>query len=354
MTQPAGKSSASTVAEQAADWIIRRDRGLTASECEAFTRWQSLDPRHAAEFERLARTWSDLDVIAANPGLEMLADDMVARAHLRRARRNLPRAVTLSFAAAAAVVVGVASWVQRSSIEHERPSLSANGQYRVLASTAQRTILPDGSTAELNGASRIEVEFTPSERRVQLVEGEAHFIVTENPTRPFLVTAGSVSVRAVGTAFNVRLSPGSVEVLVTEGKVELNTPATSDQLVASSETAAASALVQGQRAVVSLDRPASAPSVAIGEVGQTEMDDALGWQSTRLVFSNTPLDEVVQGFNQYNSRRLMIGDSKLKQRTLTGIFRADNLDGFVRLLKASVDVRAERRTADEIVLLPLR
>ena len=262
--------------------------------------------------------------------------------------------VSLAFATAAALVIGVTSWSRFVSPEHERPAGRTQERYRVLASTVQRMDLPDGSVAELNGASRIEVDFTSTMRRVSLLEGEVHFIVVGNPERPFFVTAGPVTVRAVGTAFNVRLDRASIEVLVTEGKVALENadPPRSSFDVAAIVTESP-ALVQGQRAVINLS-PAAPKKVAIGDVGPAEMDNALGWQSTRLVFNNTPLDEVVEGFNRYNSHRLTIGDPKIRHRTLTGVFRADNLEGFVRLLQASVDVRAEVRDPIETVLLPVR
>jgi transmembrane sensor len=219
----------------------------------------------------------------------------------------------------------------------------------------QRNTLADGSVAELNGTSRIEVDYSAAERRVRLVEGEAHFVVEKDPDRPFFVTAGTVIVRAVGTAFNVRLESATVEVLVTEGKVKLEQSGSATTPVAdSSFVEATPSLIQGQRAVINLVRVDAPAKVEINEVNPSEMTDALGWQSTRLVFNNTPLDEVIAGFNQYNTHRLTLGDARLRGRTLTGVFRADNLDGFVRLLQASVDVKAAPRTPTETVLLPVR
>ena len=60
--------------------------------------------------------------------------------------------------------------------------------------------LDDGTVVELNGGAEIEVQFTAAERRLRLVRGEAHFQVAKNPLRPFVVEAGGVAVRAVGTA----------------------------------------------------------------------------------------------------------------------------------------------------------
>ena len=89
-------------------------------------------------------------------------------------------------------------------------------------------------------------------------------------------------------------------------------------------------------------------------VGRAEMEKALGWQNTRLEFQDTPLDEAIAGFNRYNTRQLTLGDPALRRRRLSGTFRADNLEGFLRVVRFTVDVKAEVRTPAETVLLPIR
>jgi transmembrane sensor len=343
------------VAQTAAEWVTRRDRGLTPPEQLAFDAWRAADPRHEIEMERLGATWRDLDSIRSAPELEAMADAVVSRARAAQRHRRRLRFVAGALSAAAALAVAFVAWDRYSLWAGGNSAVAVTENYRVIASTMERTVLPDGSVAELNGPSRIELDFTPAERRVRLVEGEAHFVVVPDADRPFFVTAGPVTVRAVGTAFNVRFENASVEVLVTEGKVKLQSAGTEAvQQAGASLSDEAPALVQGQRAVISLSATSTPANVAIAEVNSGEIIDSLGWQSTRLVFSNTPLDEVVAGFNQYNAHQLRLGDSRLRSRTLTGEFRADNLEGFVRLLRASVDVRAERQAASEIVLLPMR
>ena len=56
----------------------------------------------------------------------------------------------------------------------------------------QRARLDDGSTLELNAASAVRVQFTASERHVQLEAGEAHFAVAHDTARPFIVSAGGI------------------------------------------------------------------------------------------------------------------------------------------------------------------
>ncbi len=65
----------------------------------------------------------------------------------------------------------------------------------------------------LNTNSRVEIRFTPEQRNVRLLAGQAWFQVAKNPNRPFVVEAGNRRVTALGTAFDVRLdSRESVQV----------------------------------------------------------------------------------------------------------------------------------------------
>jgi len=181
--------------------------------------------------------------------------------------------------------------------------------------------------------------------------------VAKNPARPFYVTAGPVTVRAVGTAFDVRLGAAAVEVLVTEGKVRVDDNVKGVSLLSAVPAAgeAGGVLRAGQRVVVNLAEVVDDSTAArVADVTPGEIEQALAWQATRLVFNDTPLDEVVTAFNRYNEHRLVIGDPLVSTRRITGVFRADNLDGFTRLLEGGVDVRAERNGNGEIVLRAVR
>lgn len=353
-------ASRDRVADAASEWVVRRDRGLTAEEQRELARWLAADPRHEAEFRRLSVTWAGLEALSGQADLELMAEQVVARARRRRTQRRVVAFGSVALAAAAALAVAFLPSRDRDS-RADAPRVVAQAEaVQVVASTVRRMPLPDGSVAELNGSSRIEIEFTAAERRVRLLDGEAHFVVAKDATRPFLVAAGPLAVRAVGTAFNVRLGSAAVEVLVTEGKVQLQhtipaTPAMAAPAIPV-EPPAASALVAGQRAVVATERPSrtAEPMMAIDQVDEAEIEKELGWQNTRLVLLNTPLAEVVEAFNRFNERKLVIGDPSLRARALTGVFRADNLEGFVRLLSASSDVKAEPRGEHELVLLPTR
>lgn len=358
MTHPA--DTVSDIAQAAAEWVIRRDRGLSPVEKADFEAWHSADPKHREEFARIASGWNSLDRLAPAPVLSAAADAVLLRVQARQSHRHVIVMAGGLLATAACLALGAFLWL--------RPVAPAAGNYQVIASTSREIHLPDGSLATLNGDSRIETDYTATERRIRLVRGEVLFTVAKNPARPFLVTAGPITVRAVGTAFNVRLGASAVEVLVTEGKVRVDDHegrsllGSEDRGQASTLSPAAlqssgpSILAAGQRVVVNLAAVVDVSTQArIATVAPAEMEQSLAWQSTRLVFNDTPLDEVVVAFNRYNPQHpLALGDRELASRRITGMFRADNLDGFVRLLEAGVDVKAETNGDGETVLRAAR
>ncbi len=215
-------------------------------------------------------------------------------------------------------------------------------------------VLADGTVVELNGAAVIVSNFTATERRVRLEHGEAHFTVTKDPARPFTVTAAGVTVRAVGTAFNVRLADSAVEVLVTEGQVRLqplppplasgHTGPTPPALPAVAERM----LAARQRAVVSTTPSAAAPEIATLTPG--EIERVLAWQHRLLDFTATPLGEIVAAFNRRNATQIVLADPALAALRVSASLRSDNVLGFVKMLETGFGVRAERRGDAEILL----
>jgi transmembrane sensor len=336
----------------AAEWLVRRDRGLTPAQQDAFHQWLAARPAHRAAFERHRRLWRDFDALAqwrpehaAEPN-----PDLLARPRRRRLGRWL---APLGLAAAAALALAVG-----------RPRAPAVAAPAVIEAAGYRQErLPDGSTLDLNRGAHVVVQFAPAERRVLLVAGEAQFTVAKDAARPFIVRAGGVEVRAVGTAFHVRLDAAAarIDVLVTEGRVALAQmervepgapgaihPA-SPEPVRWGQRAPPTELAAGERATIPL-APAAEPVIAAAT--PLEIAERLDWKPRLLDFDATPLVEVVAAFNRRNpaAPRLVVGDPALAALPVVGSIRSDNTEGFVRLLEATMGVRAERPAPGEIVL----
>jgi transmembrane sensor len=322
-------------AQAAADWLVKRDRGLAAAEQDEFLQWLAADPRHGEWFALHRRVVGDFTCLAQwrpehsdEPNPNLLAP-------LRRS----PRPRTLVSLAVAAGVAVLALWWRPVDLLSSRGATTpaASGGY------AQRS-LEDGSVVELNRGAVIDVRYTGAERRVTLLRGEALFTVEKNARRPFIVHARGVDVRAVGTAFQVRLATGSVEVFVTEGRVQVAPPRR-----APSAAAGNGPLVEaGHRAVVSLEETTTPPKIV--PVSAEEAAHLLAWQPRLLDFSSAPLERVVAEFNRRNSVELVLADSSLAALPIVASIRSDNVEGLVRFLETNAGIRAERRGSDTILL----
>jgi transmembrane sensor len=334
------------IAGQAAAWLARRDRGLTAAEQDDYIQWLVKDPRHAesvaqhaAAFERMMQLYEWQPGDSPEPNADLFAPP-------RRSR--WPR-LGLSLAAAATLAIcGALSW--RATETSSAPTVAQPSHLRVNESHA----LPDGSLVELKEGSRIAVDFSAEQRQVRLV-GEAHFQVARDAARPFVVNAQGVMVRAVGTAFSVRVDSDEVQVLVTHGRVHVLTPTQGRETMPEPAAAAAARelplVVAGQRAVVNLS---AAASPQVSNVAAPQIAEALDWRAPRLQFFETPLEVAIAEFNARNRTQLVIGQPPLGSVPIGGTFRVDNVDGFVRLLKASLDIQAEPRAGNQIVLTRTR
>ena len=204
----------------------------------------------------------------------------------------------------------------------------------------------------MNRGAHAVVQYSATERRVLLVQGEAQFTVAKNPARPFIVRAGGVDVRAVGTAFNVKLAGANLEVLVTEGTVQVSQQPTVVRTHAAAPPTRPSpvlaALSAGQRTVIAV-APAIAPP-AVLSVSAPEVERLLEWRPRLLDFESTPLADAVEVFNRRNTVQLVIADAELHALPIVASIRSDNVEGFVRMLEATMGVRVERRNPNEIVL----
>lgn len=341
MPSPAPASESDpAIAAAAAAWVARRDRGLSPAEQDAFLQWLREDSRHRTELARLERAWGALDTLTEwrpahsdRPNPDLLAG---GPGRQRRLRPWMYGALT----AAASLTLAFLWWQSPPP----PPASPATGLSVIPA--PERVLLEDGTVVEANRGGEFSLAFSPAERRVRLTSGEAHFTVAKNPARPFVVvTANGVQVRALGTAFNVRCAAQSVDVLVTEGRVEVDSPAPPRS---AARPAPALPLQAGQQATVDISHPTAPPTVV--NLSQAQIDHALAWQGVRLAFDELPLSAVIAEFNLRNRQQLEIADPRIAGLRVAGSFRADNVEAFARLLEASFGVAATRRPDGSIVL----
>jgi transmembrane sensor len=180
------------------------------------------------------------------------------------------------------------------------------------------------------------VRLTPKRREVELLRGEGLFTVAHDTSRPFDVSAADTVVRAVGTAFSVRLGDHKqVDIIVTEGRVAIDPPDDSldSRLPQTVALPTLSTLTEGETVTV------KARHLNVRRIASEDMTRKLAWTQGRLWFDRVTLSEAVSEFNRYNLRQLVIDDPNIENIHIGGAFNATDLDSFVAAIQ-SFGIRA--------------
>ncbi len=180
--------------------------------------------------------------------------------------------------------------------------------------------LEDGSELLLNTQSVVSVQFSARQRTIQLLRGEVLFKVTHSPTRPFIVNTRNGAVRAVGTAFGVRIDSNQANVTVTEGVVEVvNSPVDLSSGKVLSQTAAGRTRVSALQRVIM--KGEQAPQVQA--ISPAEADQQFAWREGMVFFKGESLETAISQINRYNTRQIVVDDLKLASTTHRGDIQSD-------------------------------
>jgi transmembrane sensor len=326
--------------EAAALWTVRLAEGDYPHERELFDEWLELAPGNREAWALAQRAWSVFD---ASDDDELLG---AMRLHARAARPQQERDWR-RYAAAAALFLVVASGsilAERSLFREGHPGtgspaahapvIEASYTYSSGRELPKRIALPDGSELTLDAQSQVSATFTPTRRSLEVISGRASFNVRHNPARPFLVRAMGIQVTDIGTRFDVQVTPTEVRVLLVEGRVS----------VAARHAAAPVLLSPGQQLVARGDAP---PVVSAGGSG-----DQPGWQQGFATFDNDTLTEAAELLNRYPGDRLVVRDPRVASLRVSGMFRIGDPQRFGRTLEQVYPVRIVRRGRDELEIVP--
>ncbi len=254
-------------------------------------------------------------------------------------------------AAAAAVVVaavGGATWLSYKGGGETQTLATAVGQHR-------NVTLSDGTIVALNTNTIVDTSFSRKTREIFLHKGEAHFDVAQDRSRPFLVHAGDAVVRAIGTEFEVRLrADRHVDVLVNEGRVEVQPDLPTQQQPHPAETPAAAIAVVTVRALSAGQQLSTATTnYPVIPVSAEQVSSELAWRDGAVVFDSAPLSEAIAEIQRYTDARIIVSDPTIGTLPVGGRFKTDDLQGFLDGLEAALPVKI-RRASDGLVYVDAR
>jgi transmembrane sensor len=306
---------------EAATWLARLQSGRDPDvECK-FRRWHDADPRHAAAFDRVRRSYEQAGLLGHSPSVSAEHKPAIRRSEWK------PRP---ALAAAAAIVVLVPTGVLlvRGGV------LPFGGTDALMLMTSVGEIkqvnLADGSTVTLDTSTKVEVEIGRSRRSAYLRYGRARFRIA-HASEPFVVETASSTITA-------RQGVIDVEQVGKQGRVQVLAGA-ADVRGSDQEQTSRVALGAGESVTVNpggAERTGAAPS-------------APDWTRGMLQFDGTPLAEAVARANLYSERHIiLVGDLDTLQ--VTGAFRAGDTTGLAKALAAAFNLSLQQRVDGSLVL----
>jgi len=381
------------IVDEASEWFVEfRVGDVDAAARERFDEWVRRSPEHIRAYIEIARTYVEmpnphgtkpLDVEAliayARTGENIVPFDNVGSApphepralaepktleqqarrvtHARPVRRSW---LTIAASVLIAALAGAAWW------QSARYPL-----YNTDIGERRSITLADGSTVDLNARSRLRIEFTKGERRVVLLEGQALFQVSKDKNRPFIVSSGNATVRAVGTQFDVYRKPNGTTVTVLEGRVavyatahvEPTAPIPASAPLASVGSPHASGHFAAAPLATKSPPSGSAPQLTVNPPGladpsgsaaiflsageqvtvtpaavvpapvHADIGATTAWMERRLIFEGSKLSDVVQEFNRYNKRQLVIEGAQLSDFHVSGVYSSSDPASLIRFLR---------------------
>lgn len=328
--------------EEAAEWLLRlRDDGMAEADIENWTAWLLADPAHARAFDDLSLLWD----AAGSDGVAEEAVAQVSTAPAPAAGQVVPvgrarprhRGRRRLFAGLAVAVGALALgwwWLvlqEPGPVRIERLETGI-GEHRQVA-------LPDGSVVDLGAASRIEVRYSAARREVELLAGAGQFSVAKAPERPFEVRAGDAMVRALGTRFSISLRQRAVEVVVSEGEVQM-----SDLAGTAASATSTLRLIAGSGGVLHQGRGIEGPDPADTGV-------ATAWLEGQIVYRGAAVTDVIADLNRYSARPIVLVADPDDLERVTGRWLARDLDGWLEGLAAALSLEVVRER-ERILLLP--
>lgn len=322
--------------EAAAEWHLRLRKEPSLELSRDYLIWIS-DANNARAFEAIESGWAAVGDLAAAPDLLQLRRGALARAHRAGERSWFPRKTAWRLAAAAVVIAVFASAGAYRYAIADTVYQTDVGERRVVA-------LADGSRISMDSDTEVRVRYSEHARTLELDHGRARFDVAHDVTRPFTVTAGSETVVAVGTSFNVERLGSTVLVTLIQGHVVVKSATPSSVLQIASIAPKAKppvSLNAGEEMVASIDtKPV---------ISQANLQTATAWESGHLIFKDETLAEAVERVNRYTDKPISV-DPDIASTHISGVFNAGDIGSFVSAVTSYFPIQATTNSDNTIVL----
>jgi transmembrane sensor len=223
----------------------------------------------------------------------------------------------------AATFIGIAMLVTIFFYISNMQSLSV---YKTEAGQKTTITLPDNTIVTLNGNSSLSYYDNWKEEKFRSVNlsGEAYFKVTSNAQKPFVVNTSDISIKVLGTTFNVKSydEDEHVETTLVEGKVVIEKATEGDTALESVE------LSPDQKATFSKD----SKQIMLEEV---KWESEAAWIRGSLVFEDEPFSEIRKDLERLYGIKIFVKDKASLQCRFNTRLEGESLEEVLKLFSLS-------------------
>ena len=217
-------------------------------------------------------------------------------------------------------------YANRSEVVPETSPEISNRIYMVENGVKGKVTLPDSTVVWLNCGTTLALSDDFNQQRWVTLSGEAYFDVKADKQNPFYINTGKgVTVKVTGTEFNLSCynDQNDIKLCLLEGSVEL---------LSGKKTI----YKMTQHEEVSILNSNVAPTKAEAEV-------RTAWMQGRLLFDDTPMEEVVKKLEKWYGVRIKVQNSKILKSSFTGDFQSESIIQVLELMKitSAVNYRIE-------------
>lgn len=287
--------------EAATEWLLRLDAAPEDAALRAAAdAWRGESEDHARAWKRAERAW---DMLAGQTEAAPAVPRVVAATKTGWFAGRGRIAAFVSLTVVMLVVAGTLLIGPRAEF------MTATAELRQVA-------LEDGTRIDLSPQTALDATIDAGRRSVKLLSGEAFFEVAPDPSRPFEVQAGELTVRVVGTAFDVRMSAEALTVSVAHGAVEIRSAGSPTRPLG---------LTPGDQ--VTLDRKS-------GAIRRSRIppEEVASWRDHQLFVESVPLGDVVADIRRYSGKWIVFQDRRLAAQQVTGLYDLRDPDRALRVL----------------------
>jgi len=313
--------------EKAAYWHTRmQSSDVSIQEQLSFDQWYAISS-NADLYQRIDAMWSQIDSLG--PEIASHTVHNVLKDQDTQAVQRSRRVKATGFCVGLVFICGILATQIMSQGQFLQEHIFSGrllADYKSAKGESSTIILQDKTRLQLNTFTSVDIDYTPQQRTIYLLQGEIQLDVAPDKQRPLVVISSNASTHALGTEFIVRDLRESTHISVTESKVEV-CAAVSEQCH----------IVQAGESVI-----AGAGKVSVPQ--PIDPGFVYHWNKKLLIVDNQPVVKVLDEFRRHNRGYMHIDREALQAFRVSGVFALDDLVKSLQVIEATIPIKVTRYT----------